>query len=104
VILTSNYGEAGAVDRYGPAIGLPDALSGHNSFWWWGRPPNDATTAVVIGYDPSYLRRFFSSVRLAGHLANGLGVADDEEGQPIVVATGPRAPWSTIWPQLRHYG
>lgn len=48
VILTSNYGEAGAVDRYGPDIGLPDAFSGHNSVWWWGRPPDTSTTAVFV--------------------------------------------------------
>jgi hypothetical protein len=103
-ILTSNYGEAGAVDLYGPAIGLPDAFSGHNSFWSWGRPLDTTTTAVVVGYEESYLRRFFSSVRLAGHLENGLDVDDDEEGQPIVVCTGPRVPWSVLWPELRHYG
>jgi hypothetical protein len=33
-ILTSNYGEAGAVDRYGPALGLPAAYSGHMGFWY----------------------------------------------------------------------
>ena len=102
-ILTSNYGEAGAVDRYGPAIGLPEAFSGHNSFWWWGRPLETTTTAVVVGYDEGYLRRFFSGVRLAGHLENGLKVDDDEEGEPIVVCSDPRAPWSVLWPELRHY-
>ena len=37
VILTSNYGEAGAIDRFGRALGLPQAFSGHNNFWWGGR-------------------------------------------------------------------
>ena len=36
VVLTDNYSEAGAVDFYGPALGLPSAISGHNSFWLWG--------------------------------------------------------------------
>jgi len=104
VIFTSNYGEAGAVDLYGPAVGLARAFSGHNSFWWWGRPPGDTTTVVAVGYDASYLRRYFTTVRPAGHLENGLGVADDEEDQPLDVATGPRAPWSVLWPEFRHYG
>ena len=102
-ILTSNYGEAGAVDRYGPAVGLPDAFSGHNNVWWWGRPPDTSTTAIVVGYDESYLRRFFARVRPAGHLENGLGVDDDEESQPIVICRGPLKPWSILWPELRHY-
>jgi dolichyl-phosphate-mannose-protein mannosyltransferase len=102
-ILASNYGEAGAVDRYGPAIGLPAAFSGHNTFWWWGPPPDTTTAAVVVGYDESYLHRFCSSVRPAGHLENGLDVDNDEEGEPIAVCTGLRAPWSVLWPELRHY-
>jgi len=36
-IVTGNYGEAGAIDRYRSAFGLPRAYSGHNSYWWWDR-------------------------------------------------------------------
>ena len=39
VVLASNYGEAGAVDRYGRAAGLPAVYSGHNGYWYWGPPP-----------------------------------------------------------------
>ena len=38
VILTRNYGEAGAIDRYGPDLDLPPAYSGHNAYGDWGRP------------------------------------------------------------------
>ena len=31
VLLTGNYGEAGAIDHFGPAAGLPPAYSGHNA-------------------------------------------------------------------------
>lgn len=37
VIFTRNYGEAGAVDRYGPAMGLPRAYSGHTPAALGGR-------------------------------------------------------------------
>ena len=66
-VLTSNYGEAGAVDHFGPADGLPAAYSGHMSFWYWGPPPAGATTAIVVGYQRSQLA-FCGSVRLAAHL------------------------------------
>lgn len=36
VILTRNYGEARAIDRYGPPLGLPPAYSGHNGYWELG--------------------------------------------------------------------
>jgi hypothetical protein len=29
-------GEAGAIARYGPALGIPRAYSGHNAFWRFG--------------------------------------------------------------------
>ena len=38
-LLAGNYGEAGAVDRYGASFGLPQVYSGANSFWFWGPPP-----------------------------------------------------------------
>jgi hypothetical protein len=106
VIFTSNYGEAGAIDRYGPARGLPAAFSGHNSFWWWGpprSPQRDSITIVVGGYPRSYLAGFFDDVRLASMFHNPWGLDDDEEGQLIWICSGLRMPWSSVWAALRHY-
>ena len=50
VVFTGNYGEAGAIARYGPALGLPRAYSGHNAFWRFGRPPDGARPIIVVGY------------------------------------------------------
>ena len=44
VVFTENYGEAGAIDRYGPALGLPIGHFGHLSFPGWGPPADTATT------------------------------------------------------------
>ena len=103
VVVAGNYGEAGAVDRYGAALGLPPADSGANSYWLWGPPPARDTVAVAVNVDPALLRRWFSSVRVAAVCRNGLGVSDDEEGAVIYVATGLRAPWTTAWPSFRDY-
>jgi len=37
-ILAGNYGEAGAIERYGRGDGLPQVHSGANNFWIWGPP------------------------------------------------------------------
>jgi 4-amino-4-deoxy-L-arabinose transferase-like glycosyltransferase len=102
-VVAGNYGEAGAVDRYGPALGLPPAYSGANNYWLWGPPPARDTVVVAINADPAVLRRWFSSVRVAAVYRNGLGVSDDEEGAVIYVAAGLRAPWTTAWPAFRDY-
>jgi hypothetical protein len=102
-LLAGNYGEAGAIDRYGARFGLPQVFSGHNNFWFWGPPPASDTAVVAIGVDPAQLRREFGSVRLAAVWDNGLGVPDQEQGAQVYVATGLRAPWTTAWPAFRHY-
>lgn len=102
-VLASNYGEAGAVDRYGASLGLPAVCSGANSYWLWGPPPARDTVAVAIGVDPALLRREFARVREVAVYANGLGVADDEEGAAVYVATGLRGTWASDWPAFRDY-
>jgi hypothetical protein len=102
IVLTSNYGEAGAVDRFGPADGLPAAYSGHNAFWYWGPPPASATTAVVVGYDRAQLG-FCRSVRLAAYLNNHEQVSDQEQGAPVWICQPGRS-WVAIWPSQRYFG
>ncbi|HXW47605.1 MAG TPA: glycosyltransferase family 39 protein [Streptosporangiaceae bacterium] len=101
-ILTGNYGEAGAVDRFGPADGLPPAYSGHMSFWYWGPPPASATTAIVVGYPRSDLG-FCGTLQLATLLNNHVGVKDDEQGAPVWICSQLRASWQAIWPSQRHF-
>lgn len=102
-ILAGNYGEAGAIDRFGPADGLPPAYSGANNFWYWGPPPARDTGAIAINVDPSLLRREYTSVQRIGTFENGLGVSDDEQGAALYRATGLRSGWSRAWPRFRDF-
>jgi Dolichyl-phosphate-mannose-protein mannosyltransferase len=103
-ILTGNYGEAGAIDRYGPGLGLPQVYSGANNFWLWGPPPAADTAAIAVNLDPAFLHREFRHVRLAATFWNGLGVSDDEQGVQVFVVTGRRSAWARDWPAFRNYG
>jgi hypothetical protein len=102
-ILAGNYGEAGAIDRYGPGAGLPPAFSGANNFWYWGPPPARDMSAIAVNIDPALLRRLFTSVRQVAVFRNGLGVSDDEQGAVIYRATGLRTSWAAAWPLLRDF-
>ncbi len=104
VVLASNYGEAGAVDFYGPGDGLPAVYSGHNGFWYWGPPPPSATTAVGVGFDHSTLAPICGTLTLAGHLDNHLGIDDQEQGAPVWVCSRLSSSWKAIWPGLRNFG
>jgi 4-amino-4-deoxy-L-arabinose transferase-like glycosyltransferase len=101
-LLAGNYGEAGAVDRYGASLGLPQVYSGANSYWFWGPPPAADTVAVAINVDPALLHREFAHVTQVAVYNNGLNVNDDEQGAVIYVATGLRSSWTAVWPAFQN--
>jgi hypothetical protein len=101
-VLTGNYGEAGAVDRFLPA--LAPAHSGHNAYWDWGPPPDDATTLIVVGLEQEQLSRWFGQVELAARIDNGVGLDNDEQGRPVWLVRERLVPWVQLWPQLRRVG
>jgi hypothetical protein len=103
VVLTANYGEAGALLRFASG-GPARAYSGHNSFWSWGPPPDSATTVVTVGYDPNELASRFATCRRVARVHNSDGVHNDEDGEPISVCRDPIAPWHQLWPHFKHYG
>jgi hypothetical protein len=104
VIFTENYGEAGAVDVLGRHDGLPHAFSGHNGFSLWAQPGPDETTTVVLGYGgPASVSAYFTGCRVVARVSNPVKLDNDEYGDPVLVCTGRTAPWSALWPRLRHY-
>lgn len=101
-ILTASYGEAGAVDRFGPAYGLPPSYSAHNSYADFRQPSNDSATVVAVRYHPDTLASYFETCRQVAAIDNGYGVDNEAQGQPIVVCRGLRTSWDRLWPTLRH--
>jgi hypothetical protein len=102
VVLTSNYGEAGAVARYGARWDLPRVYSGHNELSYQAKPPDSATVAIVVGGQLKQARDHFRSCVTTGRLDNGLGVDNEEQGLPVAVCRGPVGGWDAVWPVLRH--
>lgn len=110
VIFTADYSEAAAINELGRGTGLPDAVSGHNTDWWWGPGSTSATTVVAVAPGTeaapayaAYLRRFFTSVRAVATLSNPYGVHNIEWHGEVYLCTGPSQPWGQMWPRLRHY-
>ena len=101
-IFGQNYGEAGAVDVLGRRLGLPPAISGHNSYWLWGPGECTGEVVIVIEGDLEEMRRLFATVELAAthHCTDCMPYEDD---LPIYLARGLRQPLAEIWPGLAHY-
>lgn len=102
VILTASYGEAGAVDRFGPSLGLPPSYSAHNSYADFRRPSEDSATVVAVRYQPERLAPFFEMCRQVDEIDNGYGVDNEAQGQPVIICRGLRTSWDDLWPKLRH--
>lgn len=102
VIVASNYGEAGAVDRYGSRYHVPRAYSGHNELYYQARPPDSATMAIMVGGQLAEARSHFLSCVTAGRLDNEVGVDNEEQGEQIAVCRGVIGGWAKVWPALRH--
>lgn len=98
VIITSNYGEAGALDRFGSG-GVP-VVSGHVELWHLDRPPEDAEVVVIVGGESA--QHWFASCREVAELDNGVGVDTEEQGEPVLVCARPQEPWPQLWERFRH--
>ena len=104
-IFCSNYGEAAAVDFYGPPYGLPPAISGHNTYYLWGPGDYDGQVAIAVIH-PAELEGFsewFDTVEVAGQNECDLCIPY-ERGRLFCVCRGLKAPIDEVWPQVKSFG
>jgi hypothetical protein len=99
VLLAGNYGEAGALDFFGPRYGLPGAVSPAGSYWFFGPGSKPGEVALTIGIDREDLERFFDSVAPAARIREPWAVAEEQD-LTIYLATRPRLTLKQVWPTL----
>ena len=102
-IYGGNYGEAGAVDYFGRAWGLPRAVGGHNAYFMWG-PPNDGRGRVLIavGEDRDDLLETYEEVTEVGKTDEPYAMPYENE-LPVYVCRKPRRTLEEVWPLTKHY-
>jgi hypothetical protein len=101
-IFAKNYGEAGAIDFFGPSLGLPHAISGHQNYWLWG--PRDCTGEVIIALQYSreeLLKMGCASVDDGSMVNHPYSMA--EEHFQIMVCRGLHPPLAEQWPKLKRW-
>jgi hypothetical protein len=105
-ILTGNYGEAGALNLYGPALGLPHAMGLTNSFWYRGYGPGLPDIVVLAGFDLDEGKRLFQSCVVAAKNTNPFGVENEEsrDHPDILLCRTLRIPWPVYWQRFRRFG
>ncbi len=105
-ILTGNYGEAGALNLYGPALGLPHAMGLTNSFWYRGYEPRRPETVIVTGFGLEDARRLFESCTIAAKNTNPYGIENEEslDHPDILLCRNLRVPWPEYWEHHQRFG
>jgi hypothetical protein len=103
VIFASNYGRAGAIDFFGPALGLPGAISSHNSYWIWGPGERDGSVVLILGADRADLEERFAEVEEVGRVTCHYCMPYESD-LAIYLCRGAYAGIEEIWPQIRSFG
>jgi hypothetical protein len=103
-VYADTYGDAGALDFFGPHYGLPPVISSQNNYYLWGIGGYDGSTLIAIGATRiDVLRRYYRSVTLVRTSTEPYKWIV-EGPAPIYLCRDPVAPLSEIWPHLRWYG
>lgn len=105
-VIAGDEGEAGAVNLYGRAYGLPRAISGMNSNWLRGYGDPPPQTVIAVGMDREFLYRNFASCRWAARLGNPNGVVNDtiSKYNDLYVCGPPLKGWPEFWKHFQYYG
>jgi hypothetical protein len=101
VILAGNYGQAGAIDLYGPALGLPGAISGHQNYFYWGTAGSTGEVVIAVGMQPEKLRQYYARVDYAATTQHRYAMR--YQNTPIYICTQPKKPLPEVWEAFKNW-
>ncbi len=99
-ILAGNYGEAGAINMFGPQYGLPRALSRHQNHWYWGPPNEDYRNFIFLQFSQEDVQDNCTTWQAFEHY-DRFGMA--EENTPIYLCRGAKFDLRKVWPHYKHW-
>jgi len=100
-IFCNNYGEAGAIDLFGPKYGLPPAISGHQNYFFWGPHGYTDQLLIVVGESKTGPEKYCSSVEQVGATNNLLAMP--YENGPIYLCRDGKVPLNVYWPHTKSW-
>jgi hypothetical protein len=100
-IFGQNYGQAGAIDFFGPHYGLPKAISGHQNYFLWGPHGYTGDSMIVLDDRQSHLEELFSSVEKVGHVEHPYSMP--YEHFDVFYCRGIKTPLAELWPKVKNW-
>ena len=100
-IFAQDYGQAGAIDFFGPRFGLPPALSGHQTYFLWGPRNYSGNCLIVLDDKKERLDQLFDKVEYVGTSDNRYAL---ERNIPVFLCHGAKfGSLAKLWPQLKKW-
>jgi hypothetical protein len=101
-IFAQDYGQAGAIDFFGRAHGLPGALSGDRTYFLWGPRGYSGNCLIVLGDRKEQLQELFEQVDFVGLSADNPWAMETEVS--VNICRRPKfGTLSNLWPQVKHW-
>jgi hypothetical protein len=100
-IFGNNYGQAAAIDFFGPKYGLPKAISGHQNYFLWGPRDYTGEIVIVLGDKEEGAREHFEAVTVAATLNNPY--AYRYENRPILLCRGLKWDLQKEWSKVKNW-
>jgi hypothetical protein len=100
-VFGQNYGQAGAIDLFGPRLGLPKAISGHLTYHYWGPRQYTGEVVIVMDDDRETLERLFEQVERAGAVSHPYSMP--YQHFDVFVCRRLRRPLGELWPELKKF-
>ncbi len=102
-IFAQNYGEAGAIDFFGPPLGLPPAICGHQNYFLWDPRNYRGNIMLILDDRADDEREEFQSVTDLGLIASSPWAMPNEQKLHVFLCRGLKKPLREIWPSTKEW-
>jgi hypothetical protein len=96
-----SYGQAGAIDLFGPKYGLPRAISGHQSYFLWGPRDYTGESMIVMDERQEKLDQLFASVEKVARVEHPYSMP--YQHFDVFYCRGMKENLKEIWPQVKRW-
>jgi hypothetical protein len=100
-IFGQNYGQAGAIDFFGAKMGLPGAISGHQSYFYWGPGKYTGECMIVMDGSPDKLSKQFDSWEKVATVYHPYSMP--YQHFDVYLCRHLHWPLAQAWPGLKHW-
>jgi hypothetical protein len=98
-ILAGNYGSAGAIDFFGPHYGLPQSISAHQNYYYWGYRQYTGESLIMLNWQLDDAQYWCQNVEEGPKVEHPYTMG--WEHYTILICHGLKKPMAEAWPHFK---